>query len=219
VSLPFLFEIGVEEIPDWMIPDALENLRLLFEKLEIPHESVTLDATPRRLVLRAEGLPARQADSQERVLGPAKSAPPRPSRLRAQAGRETRRPRTESTPKGEYYTFVRKVPAAHQRHPGGGAPRHHPPDLLPKTMYWTGKSGPRFIRPSAGSWPCSAKKSCPSSWPACARALSVPATAGWEPKRSPSRPPIMSSGCAIISSFSPPRSGATASATGWPASG
>jgi len=75
VSLPFLFEIGVEEIPDWMIPDALENLRLLFEKLEIPYESVTLDATPRRLVLRAEGLPARQADSQERVLGPAKSAP------------------------------------------------------------------------------------------------------------------------------------------------
>jgi len=44
VSLPFLFEIGVEEIPDWMIPDALENLRVLFEKLEIPHESVTLDA-------------------------------------------------------------------------------------------------------------------------------------------------------------------------------
>ena len=36
MSLPFLFEIGVEEIPDWMIPDALENLRLLFEKLEIP---------------------------------------------------------------------------------------------------------------------------------------------------------------------------------------
>ena len=75
MSLPFLFEIGVEEIPDWMIPDALESLHVLFEKLEIPHESVTLDATPRRLVLRAEGLPARQADSQERVLGPANSAP------------------------------------------------------------------------------------------------------------------------------------------------
>ena len=34
MSLPFLLEIGTEEIPDWMIPGALENLRLLFEKLE-----------------------------------------------------------------------------------------------------------------------------------------------------------------------------------------
>ena len=52
VSLPLLLEIGTEEIPDWMIPNALESLRLLFEKLEIPHESVAMDATPRRLVLR-----------------------------------------------------------------------------------------------------------------------------------------------------------------------
>ena len=52
MSLPFLLEIGVEEIPDWMILSALENLRLLFEKLAIPHESITMDATPRRLVLR-----------------------------------------------------------------------------------------------------------------------------------------------------------------------
>src|SRR6185503_7363874 len=75
MSLPFLLEIGTEEIPDWMISTALENLRLSFEKLEIPHDSVRLDATPRRLVLRAEGLPARQPDSVERVLGPPKSAP------------------------------------------------------------------------------------------------------------------------------------------------
>ena len=49
MSLPFLLEIGSEEIPDWMIPSALESLRLLFEKLELPHESVTLDATPRQI--------------------------------------------------------------------------------------------------------------------------------------------------------------------------
>ena len=76
VSLRLLLEIGTEEIPDWMIPTALENLRLSFEKLEIPHDSVRLDATPRRLVLRADGLPAQQPDSVERVLGPPKSAPP-----------------------------------------------------------------------------------------------------------------------------------------------
>src|SRR5579884_2906548 len=75
MALPFLLEIGTEEIPDWMIPGALESLHLLFEKTGIPHETVRLDATPRRLVLRAEGLPERQADTEERVTGPAKSAP------------------------------------------------------------------------------------------------------------------------------------------------
>ena len=75
MSVPFLLEIGTEEIPDWMIPTALENLFLLFEKLELPHESVRLDATPRRLTLRVDGMPERLADSEERVLGPAKSAP------------------------------------------------------------------------------------------------------------------------------------------------
>src|SRR3954453_9391499 len=45
VGLPFLLEIGTEEVPDWMIPTALENLRLSFEKLEIPRDMVRLDAT------------------------------------------------------------------------------------------------------------------------------------------------------------------------------
>src|SRR5437660_8197869 len=74
-SLPLLLEIGTEEIPDWMIAGALESLRALFEKLEIPHQSLRLDATPRRLVLRAEGLPQKQHDSDKRTLGPPTSAP------------------------------------------------------------------------------------------------------------------------------------------------
>ena len=49
MSLPFLLEIGVEEIPDWMIPGALESLGSLFAGLNIPAENVKLDATPRRL--------------------------------------------------------------------------------------------------------------------------------------------------------------------------
>ena len=60
MSVPFLLEIGTEEIPDWMIPTALESLQVLFEKAAIPHDAVRLDATPRRLVLRAEGLTERQ---------------------------------------------------------------------------------------------------------------------------------------------------------------
>jgi glycyl-tRNA synthetase beta chain len=149
-SLPFLLEIGTEEIPDWMIPTALENLRLSFEKLEIPHESVRLDATPRRLVLRAEGLAARQPDSVERVLGPPKSAPPQ-----AVAGFARKQGiaylddlKVESTPKGEYYTCLKKVPGRNTKDILAEA---LPGVILglyfPKTMYWTGKGGPRFIRP------------------------------------------------------------------------
>ncbi len=149
MSLPFLLEIGTEEIPDWMIPNALENLRLLFEKLEIPHESVALDATPRRLVLRAEGLPERQADSEERIQGPARSAPPQA--VAGFAKKQGVRPEdltVESTGKGEYYVFVRKVAGRAIRDILASA---LPGVILslnfPKTMYWTGKSGPRFIRP------------------------------------------------------------------------
>jgi len=149
VSLPFLLEIGTEEIPDWMIPSALENLRLLFEKLQIPHESVTLDATPRRLVLRADGLPARQADSEERVMGPAKSAPAQAvAGFARKHGVQPEDLTVEATPKGEYYSLVKKV--------AGRATRDILAEALPsliiqiyfpKTMYWTGKGGPRFIRP------------------------------------------------------------------------
>ena len=132
-----------------MIPAALASLRVLFEKLDIAHDSVTMDATPRRLVLRAEGLPARQADSEERILGPAKSAPPKAvDGFARKHGVAPEALTVESTPKGDYYSFVRTV--------AGRATRDILAEALgsiilqisfPKTMYWTGKGGPRFIRP------------------------------------------------------------------------
>jgi glycyl-tRNA synthetase beta chain len=148
-GLPFLFEIGTEEIPDWMIQSALENLRLSFEKLGIPHESVRLDATPRRLVLRAEGLPARQPDAVERVLGPPKAAPPQAvAGFARKQGIPIADLKVESTPKGEYYTYLKNVPGRNiidilaEALPGVILGLY-----FPKTMYWTGKGGPRFIRP------------------------------------------------------------------------
>ena len=111
---------------------ALENLRLLFEKLEIPHESVTLDATPRRLVLRAEGLPERQADREERVLGPAKSAPAQAvAGFARKQGVKPEDLTVETTAKGEYYSFRQESGgAADQGHSGGGSAGRHPADLL-----------------------------------------------------------------------------------------
>ena len=73
-GLPLLLEIGVEEIPDWMIPGALASLRESFVKLGIAHDSIAMDATPRRLVLRAVELAERQPDAEDLVSGPPVSA-------------------------------------------------------------------------------------------------------------------------------------------------
>ncbi|HUS07206.1 MAG TPA: glycine--tRNA ligase subunit beta, partial [Bryobacteraceae bacterium] len=78
MSLPFLLEIGSEEIPDWMIEPALKQLGELFTALLNEHrlsgQVVSVDATPRRLVLRADGLLAAQPDDLKSVAGPPISA-------------------------------------------------------------------------------------------------------------------------------------------------
>ncbi len=149
MSLPFLLEIGTEEIPDWMIPGALANLQELFEGLGIEHTGLRLDATPRRLVLRAEGLPERQADTEERVMGPAKSAPPKAVEgFARKQGVRVEDLAVESTPKGEYYSYLKKVEGRRTLDILSEAlPGVILKIYFPKTMYWTGKNGPRFIRP------------------------------------------------------------------------
>jgi glycyl-tRNA synthetase beta chain len=153
MSLPFLLEIGVEEIPDWMIPGALENLRSLFEeslgKAGIPAESVRADGTPRRLVLRAAGLPERQADSEEMVTGPPKAAPAAAvAGFAKKQGVAVEALAVHPTAKGEYYGYTKKIEGRAVRQILAEAL----PEIIlkisfPKTMYWTAKSGPRFIRP------------------------------------------------------------------------
>ena len=71
----FLLEIGTEEIPDWMIEPACDHLERNFldalKEADLA-EGVTCvtHATPRRLVLAAEGLTQRQADKNEILTGP-----------------------------------------------------------------------------------------------------------------------------------------------------
>jgi glycyl-tRNA synthetase beta chain len=149
VNLSFLLEIGTEEIPDWMIPGALESLAGLFTGLNIPAAEVKLDATPRRLVLRVQGLPERLPDAEERVMGPARSVPAKA--VEGFARKLGVRPEDlaiEATVKGEYYTYLRKVEG---RQVIDILSESLPGLILkisfPKTMYWTGKGGPRFIRP------------------------------------------------------------------------
>jgi glycyl-tRNA synthetase beta chain len=142
MSLPFLIEIGTEEIPDWMIPGALESLRGHLEGLGI---GARMDATPRRLTARAEGLVERLPDTEERVTGPRKNAPPQAVEGFARKQKVTP---AELVIEGEYYTFLRKTPGRVMIDVLAEAlPGIILKITFPKTMYWAGKNGPRFIRP------------------------------------------------------------------------
>lgn len=153
MSTPFLLEIGSEEIPDWMIVPALNNLQDMFQSF-LDQQAIggivkSLDATPRRLVLRAEGLKERQDDTEELVLGPPKSAASGAvsgfARKMRVAPEELS---VESTAKGEYWGYRRLTK--------GRLTRELLSDSLagmilkiyfPKTMSWNGKGSERFIRP------------------------------------------------------------------------
>ncbi|MGO9096776.1 MAG: glycine--tRNA ligase subunit beta [Bryobacteraceae bacterium] len=159
MSLPLLVEIGTEEIPHWMIKPALNHLQSLFKELLEQHRlsasSVRTDATPRRLVLRAEGLPERQADSEELVSGPPRAAAFKDGQPTGAAlgfarkmGVEVSALEVQTTARGEYLCYRKKSAGRETSQIMADAL----PDLIlkiyfPKTMYWTGKGGPRFIRP------------------------------------------------------------------------
>ncbi len=72
--LPFLLEIGSEEIPARFIPGAMKELRSrMEEELKTAHlqaEGLTVMATPRRMALMIERLSTRQPDREVEIKGP-----------------------------------------------------------------------------------------------------------------------------------------------------
>jgi glycyl-tRNA synthetase beta chain len=152
-GLPFYLEIGSEEIPDWMIVPALNHLQDSFQSCldgsQVGGRVTGVGATPRRLVLQAEGLRESQEDSTEVVMGPPKSAGEGALRgFAKKSGATVDQLQTETTAKGEYWKFTRAVPG---RNTADLLSEALPGLILgipwPKTMYWTGKTGPRWIRP------------------------------------------------------------------------
>lgn len=73
----FLFELGTEEIPADMISPALDEMRQSFEELLKEHQiqchSMKSYCTARRLAIILEGIPEREPEREEVVLGPPKS--------------------------------------------------------------------------------------------------------------------------------------------------
>ena len=150
---PFLLEIGTEEIPDWMIVPALNQLQddfqLLLDQHALGGKVKSADATPRRLVLRAEHMIERQVDTEELVSGPPKSAGPGAAAgFAKKLGATPDQLVTQTTPKGEYYFLTKRT----QGQATAAILARELPNLIlkiqwPKTMYWNGKGSERFIRP------------------------------------------------------------------------
>ena len=142
-----LLEIGVEEIPDWMIPAALEHFRA--QVSELVHAGLQADATARRLTLRGTGLAEREDDREELVTGPAQSAPAGAvAGFAKKLGIAPEELQPVATAKGEYWGYRKTIAGRFTRDILAEAlPRIVPAIPFPKSMYWTGKGGVRFIRP------------------------------------------------------------------------
>ncbi|MFL6350950.1 MAG: glycine--tRNA ligase subunit beta [Bryobacteraceae bacterium] len=147
----FLLEIGTEEIPDWMIEPALEELRNRFQTAFGAFEGSALipEGTPRRLMLLARNLSERAPDVQVVIPGPYVSAGEKAAHGFARKQRTTVEALDRmQDAKGERFVF-------HQLTTGQSAIEalsEKLPELIagihfPKMMYWTAKGGARFIRP------------------------------------------------------------------------
>lgn len=146
-----LLEIGVEEIPDWMIVDGLNHLASKLGDLVagLGGKVVLADATPRRLAVKLEGLAEREADRVEVVSGPPKQANPQAVEGFAKKnGVSASDLELVEGPKGTYYTFRKQVSGRTASEIlSAGLPGLILGIPWPKTMLWPGKGGVRFIRP------------------------------------------------------------------------
>ncbi len=154
-----LLEIGTEEIPARFIPSALEQIKEraseALQKQGIGLKSIQSFGTPRRLILRIDGLSETQQKRTKKVYGPPKKIAFDSSGLPTKAAEGFARSqgvdvsvlKIEETEKGEY-VYV-------ETEEGGTPTVELLPDILrelilsiqfPKTMRWADKEI-RFARP------------------------------------------------------------------------
>ena len=158
----FLFEIGCEELPAGMIPKAAHELQAILEKYFATHGLLEANGSieslggPRRLAAIARRLRLRQEDVVREVTGPPKSvaydAVGEPTRAAMSFAEKQRIPVSKlaivNTPKGEYVSATQVI----EGRPASKILAEILPQAIqeiswPRSMYWTGAHGPRFIRP------------------------------------------------------------------------
>jgi glycyl-tRNA synthetase beta chain len=156
----FLFEVGCEEIPARLIPKASAELQQILEKyfsttgiLIDPLESF---GAPRRLTAISRAVLLRQPDQEKEILGPPKSvafdnvgAPTRAAESFAEKqGIAVGKLRIVQTPRGEYLAAKQIIRGREAREILAEILPQALRELsFPRSMYWTGKAGARFVRP------------------------------------------------------------------------
>lgn len=148
----FLLEIGTEEIPDWMILDALQSLRANYQSSQAGNLRGAIDlleGTPRRLAMRLRDIDARMNDVEEVIAGPYVSAGEKAAQGFAKKNNTTvEQLRRDIDAKGErYFAVVKRTGDTALAILSSALPEAIVRIAWPKTMYWTGKNGLRFIRP------------------------------------------------------------------------
>lgn len=161
----FLFEIGCEEFPAGMIQKASQELKALLHKYflanglleeKLAHDSIETFGAPRRLTAIARGVRLRQEDVTREITGPPKSvaydAVGEPTRaamsFAEKQGIAVSKLTIVNTPKGEYLAAKQTIIGR----PAADILKENLPQIIeeiswPRSMYWTGAHGPRFIRP------------------------------------------------------------------------
>jgi len=155
MSGELIIEVGCEELPVWALRQSLSYLAEQFPQLLQAHQLSYADlkvmATPRRLAILVDGLPSRQADRTETVIGPSWSAAwttagnPTKAALgfASRCGLQLEAFQRIMTAKGEYMGYEKIVPGKDT----GSILAETFPALLsrisfPRPMYW---SEDRFI--------------------------------------------------------------------------
>jgi glycyl-tRNA synthetase beta chain len=160
-----LFEIGCEEIPAGMILKASQELKAILAKHLSAHRLVdepTIQASietfgaPRRLVAIVRGVQLKQEDVTREITGPPKSVaydnlgePTRAAEsFASKQGVALSQLSIVTTPKGEFVA-VRQVVTGRLASEilAEVLPQAIQEVSWPRSMYWTGANGPRFIRP------------------------------------------------------------------------
>jgi len=158
----YLLEVRSEEIPARMLAAGVRELATrVFEELMArglgPREIET-GFTPRRLLVRMDGVPAREPDREEQVMGPpvraayAGDGSPTPALLgfARRCGIEPEQLLRVATEKGEYLAAVKRTAGR----PAATVLAELVPRILaaiswPKTMRWGAGEGP-WVRPVHG---------------------------------------------------------------------
>ena len=156
----FVFEVGCEEIPARLIFRACNELQQLLEKyfsassiLSAPLKSF---GAPRRLTVMSDAVKLRQPDQEKEILGPPKAiafdnvgAPTRAATsFSEKQGIPVAKLKVVTKARGEFLAAKQTVVGRSSKE----ILREVLPLALrelsfPRSMYWTGRNGARFIRP------------------------------------------------------------------------